>query len=124
MPRQLNKHLLNPVSVLFIWQSLLQKSGSLSVHYRMNRRVTPISASPGVDVKSSKATRAAVMTRLMLAALAGLISAFASICTTVIYSTVLGWRNFWLGVCVAGFVALVVFLWMACKRSKGPEVYK
>jgi hypothetical protein len=40
MPRQLNKHLLNPVSVLFIWQSLFQKSGSLSVHYRTNRRVT------------------------------------------------------------------------------------
>ena len=76
-----------------------------------------ISASPGVDVKSSKATRAAFMTRLMLAALAGLISAFAAICTTVLYSTVFGWRNFWLGVCVAGFVALVVFLWMACKRS-------
>jgi len=56
-------------------------------------------------------------TRLMLAALAGFISAFAAICTTVIYSTVLGWRNFWLGGCVAGFVALVVFLWMACKRS-------
>src|SRR5258708_1570617 len=30
MPRQLNKHLLNPVSVLFIWQSLFQKSGSLA----------------------------------------------------------------------------------------------
>ena len=56
------------------------------------------------------------MTRLILAALSGLISAFAAICTTVIYSTVLGWRNFWLAVCVVGFVALVVFLWMACER--------
>jgi hypothetical protein len=52
----------------------------------------------------------------MLAALSGLISAFAAICTTVIYSTVLGWRNFWLAVCVAGFVALVVFLWKASER--------
>jgi hypothetical protein len=56
------------------------------------------------------------MTRLILAALSGLISAFAAICTTVIYSTVLGWRNLWLTVCVAGFVALVVFLWKACER--------
>jgi hypothetical protein len=30
MPRKLNKHLLNPVSVLFIWQSLFKKSGSLA----------------------------------------------------------------------------------------------
>src|ERR1700736_2631945 len=93
-----------------------------------------ISTSPGADVKATKVTRAhsprvgvavlpdtavreeAVMTRLNLATLSGLISAFAAICTTVIYSTVLGLRYFWLAVCVAGFVALVVFLWKACER--------
>jgi len=93
-----------------------------------------ISTPPGAEVKASKVTRAysprlrvavlpdtaarekAVMTTLMLAALSGLISAFAAICTTVIYSTVLGWRNFWLAVCVAGFVGLIVFLWKASER--------
>jgi hypothetical protein len=51
-----------------------------------------------------------------VAVLAGLISAFAAIGTTVIYSNDIGWRDFWLAVCVAGFVALVVFLWKACER--------
>ena len=104
---------------------------NLLIDVDLNRE---ISTSPGADVKASKVTGAhspslkvvvvpdtaarekAVMTRLILAALSGLISAFAAICTTVIYSTILGWRNFWLAVCVAGFVALVVFLWMTCKR--------
>jgi len=71
-----------------------------------------INTSPGADVKASKVTRThsarlrvavlpdtaatetAFMTWLMLAALSGLISAFSAICATVIYSTVLGWRNF------------------------------
>jgi hypothetical protein len=57
------------------------------------------------------------MTRLMLAALSGLIFAFAAILTTVIEWTVLGWRNFWLAVCIAAFLALFTFLWMTCKRS-------
>ena len=87
-----------------------------------------ITARPAADVNARKVTRAAsamvlsdtstrekaVMARLMLAALSGLVSAFAAILTTMIYSTVLGWRYFWLAVCVAGFVALVVFLWKAC----------
>jgi hypothetical protein len=30
MPRQLNKYLLNPVSVLFTWPPLIQKSGFLA----------------------------------------------------------------------------------------------
>ena len=103
---------------------------NLLIDVDLNRE---ISTSLGADVKASKITRAhrhrvgavvlldtvareqAIMTRLILAALSGLISAFAAICTTVIYSTVLGWRNFWLAVCVAGFVALVVFLWKACE---------
>jgi|SRR5580704_13166851 hypothetical protein len=89
-----------------------------------------ISASPRADVKARKVPRAespmvlsdtatrekSVMARLMLAALSGTISAFAAICRTVIYSTVLGWRYFWLAVCVAGLVALVVFLWKVCER--------
>jgi hypothetical protein len=58
----------------------------------------------------------AVMTRLMLAALSGLITAFAAICSTVIYVTDLEWRYIWLAVCVAGFVASVMFLWKACER--------
>jgi hypothetical protein len=104
---------------------------NLLIDVDLNRE---ISTSLGADVKASKITRAhsprvgavvlldtvarekAIMTRLILAALSGLISAFAAICTTAIYSIVLGWRNFWLAVCVAGFVALVVFLWKACER--------
>ncbi len=105
----------------------------------MNLLIAPdlnreISTSPGVDVKARKVTRAqstpvrvavlpdtaarekAVMNRLMLAALFGLISAFAAILTTMIYLTVLEWRYFWLAVCVAGFVGLVVFLWKACEQ--------
>ena len=104
---------------------------NLLIDVDLNRE---ISTSPRADVKASKVTRAhsprvgavvlpdtvarekAVMARLILAALSGLISALAAICTTVIYSTVLGWRNFWLAVCVAGFVALVAFLWKVCQR--------
>jgi hypothetical protein len=105
----------------------------------MNLLIAPdlnreISTSPRGDVKASKVTRAhsplvrvavlpdtaarekAVMNRLMLAALCGLISAFAAILTTVLYSTVLEWRYFWLAVCVAGFVGLLVFLWTACEQ--------
>ena len=91
------------------------------------------STSPGADVKASKVARTnssrvrvavnpdtptrekAVMTRLILAALSGLISPFAAICSTVIYPTVLEWRYFWLAVCVASFVAMFVFLWKACE---------
>jgi hypothetical protein len=64
------------------------------------------------------------MTRLMLAASSGLISAFAAIFTTVIYSNDIGWRDFWLLVCVAGFVSLAVFLLKACEQFSGPKVYK
>ena len=45
-----------------------------------------------VVVPDTAAREKAVMTRLILAALSGLISAFAAICTTVIYSTILGWQ--------------------------------
>jgi hypothetical protein len=105
----------------------------------MNLLIAPdlnreISTSPRGDVKASKVTRAhrppvrvavlpdtaarekAVMNRLMLAALSGSISAFAAILTIVVYSTVLEWRYFWLAVCVAGFVGLLVFLWKACEQ--------
>ena len=93
-----------------------------------------ISASRGANVKARKVARVqshlvdfealsetatrekAIMSRLVLAALSGTIFALAAILTTVIDWTVLGWRNFWLAVCVAGFVALVVFLWKACER--------
>jgi hypothetical protein len=104
---------------------------NLLIDTDLNREM---SRSPGADVKASKVTRAhgprvrvaglpdtasrekAVLTRLMLGALSGLISAFAAILTTVVYSTVLGWRYFWLAVCVAGFVALLIFLWKACEQ--------
>jgi hypothetical protein len=56
------------------------------------------------------------MIRLMLAALFGLISAFAAIFTTVIYPNDIVWRDLWLTVCVAGFVGLLVFLWKACEQ--------
>jgi hypothetical protein len=93
-----------------------------------------IDTSPGADVKASKVTRThsprlrvaalpdtaarekVVMTKLMLAALSGLTSAYAAICTTVIYSNDIGWRDFWLAVCLTGFVGLVVFLWKACEQ--------
>jgi hypothetical protein len=29
---------------------------------------------------------------------------------------VLGWRNFWLAVCVAGFAGLITFISKACSR--------
>jgi hypothetical protein len=95
------------------------------------------STSPGADVKASKVARTnssrvrvavtpdtaarekAVMTRLMLAALSGSISAFAAICSIVIYPTVLEWRYFWLAVCVGGFVAMVVSLRKACELFYG-----
>ena len=51
------------------------------------------------------------MTRLILSALSGTIFAVAAIFTTVIDWTVLGWRNFWLAVCIT---ALIVFIWKAC----------
>ena len=98
----------------------------------MNLLIAPdlnreINTSHGAAVKASKVTRThsplvrvavlpdtaarekAVMNRLMLAALFGLISAFAAILTTVVYST-FEWRYIWLAVCVTGFVGLVVFL--------------
>jgi hypothetical protein len=99
------------------------------------------SRSPGADVKASKVGRAhsprvgvavspetaarekAVMTRLVLAALSGLISPFAAICTIVIYVTVLEWRYFWLAVCVAGFAAMFMFLWKARERFYAPKVH-
>ena len=75
------------------------------------------STSRGADVRASTAAKEkAVITRLMLATLSGLISGFAAICATMIYPAVLQWRYFWLAVCVAGFVALFVFLWKACER--------
>jgi hypothetical protein len=105
----------------------------------MNLLIAPdlnreISTWPGANVKASKVTRAhsppvkvavlsdtavrerAVMIRLMLAALFGLISAFAAIFTTVIYPNDIVWRDLWLAVCVAGFVGLLVFLWKACEQ--------
>jgi hypothetical protein len=51
----------------------------------------------------------------------GSISALAAILTTVIDWTVLAWRNFWLAVCVACFVGLFVFIWMACALFGGHE---
>jgi hypothetical protein len=56
------------------------------------------------------------MNRLILAALSGLISAFAAIFTTVIYPNDIVWRDLWLAVCVAGFVGLLVFLLKACEQ--------
>jgi len=70
---------------------------------------------------STAAREKAVTTRLILCTLSGLISGFAAICATMIYSTALEWRYFWLAVCVAGFVALCVFLWQACERFYGTE---
>jgi len=126
------------VLIKHVLNILLCERSTIHIYY-MNLLIDPdlnreINPSHRADVKGSKVTRTdsprlrvavppdtaarekVAMTRLMLAALSGLISAFAAICTTVIYSTVLGWRNFWLAVCVAGFVALVVFLWKASER--------
>ena len=96
-----------------------------------------MSASPGASIRASQrsdfqrpdvenvilseaaARDKAVMIRLILGALAGTISAFAAILTTVIYSTVPGWRYFWLAVCVSGFVGLITFISMACHDFSG-----
>ena len=56
------------------------------------------------------------MSRLILAALSGTLFALAAILTTVIDWTILGWRNFWLAVCVSAFIASTVFIWKACER--------
>jgi hypothetical protein len=75
--------------------------------------------SPLVDfqARSETATREkAIMSRLILAALSGTIFAWAAILTTVIDWTVLGWRNFWLAVCVSAFIAMIVFIWKTCER--------
>ena len=115
------------------------RSRSLIHSYYMNLLIAPdfnreISTSPGADVKASKVTRThsprvrvavrpdttarekAVMNGFMLGAPSGLISAFAAILTTVVYSTDLEWRYFWLAVCIAGFLGLVVFLLKACEQ--------
>jgi hypothetical protein len=105
----------------------------------MNLLIAPdfnreISTSPGADLKASKVTgthnprvrvavrpdtaarEKAVMNGFMLGALSGLISAFAAILTTVVYPTDLEWRYFWLTVCIAGFVGLLVLLLKACEQ--------
>ena len=48
------------------------------------------------------------MRLFILAALSGCIFALSAILTTVIDWTVLGWRNFWLAVCITAFIALIV----------------
>jgi hypothetical protein len=53
---------------------------------------------------------------LVLSAFSGLISATAAIFTTVIDWKVLGWRNFWLAVCVAGFASFLTLISTACLR--------
>ena len=96
-----------------------------------------ISTPPGANIKATKVTptqsplvgamvlseaaakEQAVVTRFILAALFGTISAFAAIFLNVIDWTVLGWRDFWLAVCIASFVGLVTFIWMACARFSG-----
>jgi hypothetical protein len=57
-----------------------------------------------------------VLIRLGLGALSGIISAVAAIFTTVIDWKVLGWRYFWLAVCVAGFAGLITCIAKACTR--------
>ena len=75
------------------------------------------SALVDLEALSETATREkAIMSRLILATLSGTIFAFAAILTTVIDWTVLGWRNFWLAVCISAFIALIVFIWKACER--------
>jgi hypothetical protein len=69
-----------------------------------------------VLLSDTAAKEKAIMTMLILSALSGTIFALAAILTTVIDWTVLGWRNFWLAVCVTAFVALIVFIWKACER--------
>jgi hypothetical protein len=80
--------------------------------------------STGVQKRSAENVAAAqaatrdntVFIWLVLTAFSGLISATAAIFTTVIDWKVLGWRNFWLAVCVAGFAGLITFISTACSR--------
>jgi hypothetical protein len=96
--------------------------------------VRTMSASSGASVRASNSTKfqragvenvafseavardKAVMTGLSLGALAGLVSAMAAIFTTVIDWNVLGWRYFWLVVCLTGFAGLITFISRACAR--------
>ena len=74
---------------------------------------------PLVDFQALSETAArekAIMSRLILAALSGTIFAVAAILTTVIDWTVLGWRNFWLAICITAFIALIVFIWKTCEQ--------
>ena len=98
-----------------------------------------ISAPRGANVKASKvarvqshlvdfealsetATRKGHMSRLILAALSGTVFALAAILTTVIDWTVLGWRNFWLAVCITAFIALIAFFGRLANDFSGHEV--
>jgi hypothetical protein len=55
-----------------------------------------------------------ILTWLTLGAFSGIIAAMAAIFTTVIDWKALGWRNFWLAVCIAGFAGLITFIWRMC----------
>ncbi len=74
---------------------------------------------PGVEnvvLAKAVAKDNTVMSLLIMGASAGTIFALAAIFTTVIDWSVLGWRNLWLAVCVAGFIGLTTFISMACAR--------
>jgi hypothetical protein len=93
----------------------------MSVLSRSNVRV---GNSAGVQKRAAETVATAqaanrdnrVLLLLMLTAFSGLISATAAILTTVIDWEVLGWRNFWLAICLTGFVGLITFLSRACAR--------
>ena len=98
--------------------------------------VREISAPRGANVKGSKVARVqgplvhcekfsetvnrekVIMRLFILAALSGCIFALTAILTTVIDWTVLGWRNFWLAVCITAFMALIVFVSKAYARFR------
>ena len=98
--------------------------------------VREISAPRGANVKTSTVARVQrplvhceefsetvnrekiIMRLLILAAFSGCIFALTAILTTVIDWAVLGWRNFWLAVCITAFIALIVFVSKACARFR------
>ncbi|HEY0792454.1 MAG TPA: hypothetical protein VGD78_15430 [Chthoniobacterales bacterium] len=86
-------------------------------------RTQPSGASLAVPADAALVERA-IMARLLQIAWSGTVSVTAAIFTTVIDWTVIGWRDFWLTVCVAAFVAFLTFVGRLIGDLDGREVHQ
>jgi hypothetical protein len=65
-----------------------------------------------------------VLLRLALGALTGALAYVAATITTVVVPDDLFWRTLWLALCLVGFVCLLVFLALACRKfDNHPETH-